>query len=98
MKHMGRGEGEGMRHQQGRCLSGWMLRCGEKLICVERYNYRNAVQALVRMSREEGVGRLYSGWVPNTGRVRLFSLAASFDVKADIQAEGGVGKVSAGCE
>lgn len=46
----------------------------EKLISVERYNYRNAVQALVRMSREEGVGRLYSGWVPNTGRVRLWSL------------------------
>lgn len=39
----------------------------------QRYNYRNAVQALVRMTREEGVGRLYSGWAPNTGRALMMN-------------------------
>lgn len=48
----------------------------------ERYNYPNAISALVRMTRDEGVGSLFRGLGPNTVRAVLMNASqlATYDV------------------
>lgn len=41
----------------------------------ERYNYRNSIQALFRMSREEGFSAWTRGMVPNTFRSILMNMS-----------------------
>ncbi|KAL7422664.1 hypothetical protein Q5752_001955 [Cryptotrichosporon argae] len=47
----------------------------------KRYNYRNAVQGLVRMTREEGISSWARGIVPNSTRAVLMNMSqlASYD-------------------
>lgn len=51
------------------------------LPAAERYNYRHAIDGLIRISREEGVGSLFRGVWPNSGRAALMTASqlASYD-------------------
>ncbi len=47
-----------------------------------RRNYKHAVDGMVRMAREEGLGGWFRGWLPNSGRaaVQTASQLACYDV------------------
>jgi len=52
-----------------------------------RRNYKHAIDGLIRITREEGVGSLFSGLGPNVGRAMLMTAAqlASYDsIKASL--------------
>lgn len=46
-----------------------------RLPAAERRNYRNVVDALVRMAREEGILTLWRGAVPTMGRAMVVNAA-----------------------
>jgi hypothetical protein len=44
-------------------------------LMVERFNYRNSIQGLARMTREEGISSWARGIAPNTVRAILMNMS-----------------------
>jgi dicarboxylate transporter 10 len=42
---------------------------------IERFNYRNSIQGLARMTREEGISSWARGIAPNTVRAILMNMS-----------------------
>lgn len=49
----------------------------------ERFNYRNSLQGLVRVCREEGIGAVTKGLMPNVVRSVLMSESTRFPTEND---------------